>query len=1764
MPHQSLAAFTTPVAEWFESAFAAPTPAQIEGWKSIAEGNHTLIAAPTGSGKTLAAFLWGIDRVMTEPVPEKDQRTRVLYLSPLRALANDVDKNLRSPLEGIAEVAERHSLEAHMPTVGVRTGDTSPAERRRLVTRPPDILITTPESLYLMLTSRAREALRAVRWVIVDEIHSVAATKRGSHLAVSLERLCLLTDKEPQRIALSATQRPLSEVAEFLGGWQPTSDIGVVEADSKPGIDTDEAGTDTEPSTPEPDNARRQVEIIDVGDTKHLDIEVIVPDRDMGNLADTGEADTAKESENASNANSIWPSIHPRLLDLILSHHSTIIFVNARRLAERLASRLNELYEHGINRAAESDGIDSSDTDLVRAHHGSLSREQRLEIEDALKSGELRAIVSTSSLELGIDMGAVDLVIQVESPGSVSSGMQRIGRAGHQVGQLSVGKIFPSHRNDLIETAVVVQRMRAGLIEHIQYPRLALDVLAQHIVAMSAVDDWNTDELLSVLRRAAPYHRLSQSVFESVLDLLSGRYPSQEFSELRPRIVWDRIAGTIRPRQGAGRLAVTNGGTIADRGLYPVFTLDGSRVGELDEEMVYEARAGESFLLGASSWRIEEITHDRVLVSPAPGVPAKMPFWHGGGPGRPLELGRAVGAFMRETVDALPPVLSPELKLALRDELYSPTDVAPGTEVNVPAIGAGAAQLEPLLTRLQDNHGLNRAAAVNVLLYLDEQRSSTGAIPDDRTVVVERFRDELGDWRICILTPFGSQVHAPWAIAMQSLLERDGADGLGGLGPVSKSVDILWNDDGIVLRLPDTEPEEPGQSDLDPVALVSLDPDTITDTIIDYLPSTALFASRFREVAGRALLLPRRKPGQRTPLWQQRQRAGSLLEVAAKYPSFPMLLETTRECLQDVFNVPALVEVLRDISTRKIRVAAVDSHGASPMAQGLMFDWTSVYMYSGDMPLAERRAAALSLNQELLTDLLGPEELRELLDPEVLDSLAVELERIRAHDADQLHDELRRLGDLSAAEIATRWTAVAGKDAAGSVATGAATNSATINSATSNSAATKSAAVTDWLSELVDSRRACEVRVAGENRFIATEDAASYHAALDCLLPAGLPASLIAPDPTADGIGVADAELADIGTASTELADIGTASTELAGIRVAGTATASPDVSKNRHLAELVARFASTHGPFSSDEPALRLGVPTSRISEALTLLEDEKRVVAGSFRPGGTQSEWCDAEVLRTLRRRSLARLRRAIRPVTPSIYGRFLPVWHGLDRPRSGEGALVDAINMLSGTPLVASTLESDVLPARVRDYKPADIDALLSSGELIWIGAGPLGSRNGRVRLYWRSDFALLAPDLVELPSEDSASKDSTSENITSKESPGETNSAVKTDLAPASVDIHDALRQVLLTRGSAFWPELLEAVTNQAGLPADVSRSQVADLVLSALWDLVWAGEVTNDTLMALRAVLAGQGQVQAGRRGSVARSHARANSRHARRGPSFVGPSVPRQRMRLSNRDLGTAAVSSVSSTSPPAASGRWSGTAALYLPRPAATERAHYNSLALLDRHGIVTRSGVLAEQQPGGFASVYAVLRALEERGGVRRGYFIDGLGGAQFASPEAVELLRSLPTTPSAMSSTTPSTGSSAVPPAMSSTTSATTGAASSASGAALVLASTDPAQPYGAALPWPASDGRPTRRAGSLVVLAAGVPLVQLDRGGHGLQTFESSRDVRWVEALRQRIRAGATRSVELAKIDGQRAASHPLHDWLIDNGFKSSYRGPTLRS
>ncbi len=1524
----SLDVFTEPVRAWFETSFGVATPAQAGAWPAIAAGEHVLLCAPTGSGKTLAAFLSAIDRLATEPVPERTT-TRVIYVSPLRALAVDVDKNLRAPLRGIALAAQRLGLANREPTVGVRTGDTPADERRKMRRNPPDILITTPESLYLMLTSQARETLVGVETVIVDEIHAVAATKRGAHLAVTLERLERLCERPPQRIGLSATQRPLEEIAHFLGGNRLPGE-GVADG-----------------LAPRP----RPVTIVDAGVRKELEIQVVVPVEDMGELGQLPAGAPAGPDSVGPVRRSIWPSMHPMLLDLIREHRSTLVFVNARRLAERLASRLNELAEDqdevaaaisaravprdGTNRAekvgvgAEAVGVSAPPGhELVKAHHGSLSREQRLVIEDELKRGELAGLVATSSLELGIDMGAVDLVVQVESPGSVAAGLQRIGRAGHQVGAPSRGRIFPKHRGDLLETAVVVQRMFDGEIEHTRFLRSPLDVLAQQVVAMASVEDWPLDELAAVIRSAAPFGDLSEDLLASVLDLLDGRYPSEEFAELRPRIVWDRTGRVVKGRAGAQRLAVTNAGTIPDRGLFGVFLPDGTRVGELDEEMVYESRAGETFLLGASTWRIEDITFQKVIVTPAPGLPGKMPFWHGDGPGRPIELGRAIGGFVRE-VRGLTPTAAKE-RLAIR-------------------------------------HHLDPLAADNLLRYLDDQAEATGVVPDDRTIVIERFPDEIGDWRICIHTPFGSRVNAPWAIVLRNRLSEVTSD----------TVEVMWSDDGIILRLP----EAFDRIDVDELFP---DPESVADDVVSALPGTALFASRFRECAARALLLPRRRVDQRTPLWQQRQRAGDLLAVASKYPSFPILLETTRECLNDVFDVPALVEVLGGVRNRSIRTVSVDTQQASPFAQSLLFSWIAVSMYEGDAPLAERRAAALALDRDLLRDLLGEDELRSLVDPGAIEEIEDELQRRtgdrRARRPDDLVDLVRVLGPLSRDELVER----------------------------SRDGLDVATAVDGLLREL----RLIEVSVAGEHRLADAGDAARLRDALGVALPQGLP------------------------TAFTDPVD--------------------------HPLRDLVERYARTHTPFTASDVAERYGIGPDPVRVVLGELEGAGRVVRGEFLPHGTQREWCDPDVVRLIRRRTLAALRKEVEPVDASRLVRFLPEWTGVGSRRRGYDALADVIGQLQGAPLVVSTLESDTLGARLGDYRPADLDALCASGDVVWVGAGGIGANDGRIRLVFREQAALLLNEATEPPDEPH----------------------------------HRVLRERLTQRGASFWADLVAAVA-----AAELPYSD--DVVLEALWDLVWAGEVTNDTLAPLRARVGGR---------------SRGSSR---------APARSRQR----------PALGRMTRQGPPSAGGRWSLVDDLLQPRPSPTELAVARAGQLLERYGVLTREMALAEGTTAGFAGLYPVLRSMEEQGTIRRGYFVSGLGAAQFARAGAVDRLRqptgSVPSDAPELARSTTQNGEGVV-----------------------VLPATDPAQPYGAVLPWPPSAGRPSRSAGARVVMTDRAHAF-VDRSGRAVTVFEGADLEVVADGLAEIDRR--QRRLEVATVDGEPLSSHDLASVLTARGWILSYRG-----
>jgi len=1194
------------------------------------------------------------------------------------------------------------------------------------------------------------------------------------------------------------------------------------------------------------------------------------------------------------------------------------------------------------------DGADEG-FELVKAHHGSLSRQRRLLIEDELKRGELKGLVATSTLELGIDMGAVDLVVQVASPGSVASGLQRIGRAGHRVGEPSRGRIFPKHRADLLEAAAVVERMHSGDVEHTRYLRNPIDVAAQQIVAMCAMDDWTVDELAALLRRTASFAELSDEVLHSVLDLLSGSYPAEEFSELRPRVVWDRAEGTLRGRAGSQRLAVTNAGTIPDRGLFGVFLPDGTRVGELDEEMVYESRVGELFLLGASTWRIIDITFERVVVTPAPGELGKMPFWHGDGPGRPVEVGKAVGALVRE----------------LR-----------------------SGKKNAAATRLRQRCGLDDNAADNLLAYLEDQAEATGAVPDDRTVVVERFRDEIGDWRVCVLTPFGAQVHAPWGVALQARLrEVWGAD-----------VDLMWGDDGIVMRLPEAVDELP-------IEELLFDPDEVSELVASRLAETSMFASRFRECAARALLLPRRRPDQRTPLWQQRRRAADLLSVAAKYPAFPILLETTRECLNDVFDLPALRELMTALSNRRVRVVAVDTAQASPFAQSLLFSWIAVYMYEGDAPLAERRAAALALDRDLLLDLLGTEELRELLDAGVIAEVELELQRLagvtQARDADEVHDLLRVLGPLTHDEIFARCAPLV------------------LSDGTKESSRSSVNRVEEWLQSLVEQRRAIEVRVAGREVAADTADAARLRDAAGVALPVGLAA--------------VDSEAVD-----------------------------DP-------LGDLCVRFARTHGPFTASDVARWLGVGEQQAGSRLVSLVAEGRMLQGEFRPSGVEREFCDAEVLRRIRRRTLAQLRHEVEPVPPEALARFLPQWQGVSSQRRGVDALADVVAQLQGAPVAASVLEADVLACRMASYKAAELDQLCTSGEIVWVGAGALGATDGKVRLVFRDQAALLIPAAE-----------------------------------PREGAVHDALRAHLQQGGASFWPDLV-AAAQAASLPYDT------ETVLAALWDLVWAGEVTNDSLTPLRARIAGSRSGGSRRRSSGGR---RAASRAGR---------SRRGRLRLGG----------LSAAGPPSAAGRWSLVKPLLSPQPAPTESALARAHQLLDRYGVVTRETALGEGAEGGFAGVYPVLKALEERGEARRGYFVAGLGAAQFALPGAVDRLRgsrmSEPDEPH------------------------------------MVLAATDPAQPYGAALAWPDSPGRPARTAGAHVVLFYGLPLVTLERGGRSLTTFEGSESNEiWIEAIIGLVKDGRLRKLEIAKVDGQPVRETRWMARLEAAGFTSAYRGMLYRA
>lgn len=1845
----ALSHFSAPVRDWFRTTFSAPTAAQEGAWESIRNGNNTLIIAPTGSGKTLAAFLWALDALHREHEAGTAGGTRILYISPLKALGADVERNLRAPLAGITRLSGNETGEPSI-SVGVRSGDTPARERRQLISNPPDILITTPESLYLMLTSAARNTLAGVTTVIVDEIHNLAATKRGAHLAVSLERLDALLTKPAQRIGLSATVENPEAVARFLGGIQPVTimsrpvakewdlhlSVPVPDMAALGGANdygqglyapsehapSEVQGGGGSASTGSPQGtAHPASSVVNDPANAHYTLEDAIgvfpgqeagletrQEAGLGPGQEIGQADPARQDDNAAPKNtltipedalrdapdrerpetSIWPRVQERIVNHIENNRSTIVFVNSRGLAEKLTAALNDIH---LRRVLAKQGIDPEDyaagicdisevPPLARAHHGSVSKEQRTLIEEALKGGTLRCVVATSSLELGIDMGHVDLVIQVAAPPSVASALQRVGRAGHRVGEISRGFFYPKHRGDLLGATVALAGMRSGTLEPLTIPTNPLDVLAQQTVAACALGPISVDSWYEALRRSAPYAELPRALFDSVLEMLAGRYPSDEFAELRPRIIWDRTpteeapSGSIEGRPGAQRLAVTSGGTIPDRGLFPVYLVSGDeergpkRVGELDEEMVYESRAGEVITLGASSWRIEEITHDAVRVSPAPGQPARLPFWHGDRMGRPYALGVQTGAFTRalSSLDA--------------------TDSA-----------AARQQLEQL--------GLDTWAVDNLLAYLREQRESTGAVPSDTRMIVERHRDELGDWRVVLHSPLGYGVHAPWALAVRARIEeRYGVD-----------ASVMASDDGLILRLPAMEDVPPGAD------LFLFDPDELEAIVTERVGDSALFASRFRENAARALLLPRRDPGKRTPLWQQRQRAAQLLDVARKYPDFPVLLETARECLQDVYDVPALVQVHRSLQSRAVSMLEVETNDPSPFARTLLFEYVAEHLYDGDAPAAERRAAALSLDPALLAELLGSSGLRDLLDPAVLVQTQQRLqrtgERYRAYGVEGVADLLRQLGPLSARELSLRLRS----DNPQAEAPGAEhEDSENYGEEYGTHASTEQARA--LAEELVRSRRAFSFMgtaddTAEENAkpqlyYAVVEDAARLRDGLGIMPAAALPTALLEP-------------------------------------------VAEP-------LEDLVSRYARTHIPFTALQAAEHFSrltpVGVGVLTPVLQRLQQQRRLSSGEFlpevlrTPGAVGVEWVDAQVLRTIRARSLAALREEIEPVSAQVYGAFLPSWQNVRSlsvrvaqtlpeasaygaflpsrrtatvvgervaplsPAAENGAenatensasatedLLTAIDQLAGVRVPASALETLILPARVPCYQPHMLDELMASGRVFFTGAGQLGGgsaqkSDGWIRLHLSESSSLtLGEDYPE-----QLLRTENPELWEALQTPGTLEHAIYKALA----------------HGGLFVPALRERVAQLMSAAAPTGQVVTfpdAAEVSAALWRMVWSGAVTNDSFAPVRAMLAGVRSAhptpaaparlsRVGRRGAGRIAAARASMGNGTAGNGMAGgygaDSYSSGGYSAPTRGYGATAGRGLRSlrggfhaATPavaPQDSGRFSRVDTLLQEPVEATVAALARADLLLDRYGVLTRGCLQVEDSAGGFSQLYRIYSAAEDRALVRRGYFIEGLGAAQFAAPATVDLLRSaadnlsIPTSPQGF-------GASAYAPERTYTEQVY------GTFTVTLLAATDPANPYGAALSWPAipsfaheGEGtvkhRPARKAGACVVLVDGAPVLYVERGAKTLLAFTTDPVLleAAAPALARLVSAGGAEKISVEKVNdvellgthtlsastlgtpGSEVVEHPveaLRAALQAQGFYATVRGLSLR-
>ncbi len=1471
--------------QWFTEHFSHPTEIQKQGWEAIQSGHHCLLVAPTGSGKTLAAFLAGIDR-LGQQSGQQTPGIRVLYISPLKALVYDIERNLRAPLTEISQVADKLNQPFNAASIAVRTGDTPQRERQQQAKNPAQILVTTPESLFLILGSKAAENLKTVDTVIIDEIHALAPTKRGAHLALSLERLATLTPQEPQRVGLSATVRPLNSVAKFLGGQRQ---VDIIDCSAKPNIDVVVSvpvpDMQNPPAQPKPNNDRSR------------------EDELVGRKAKPPQAERG-----------IWPAIYPQLLSAINNHRSTIVFVNSRGLCERLAQKLNEL----------------ADAELVRAHHGSISHDKRSEIEEGLKSGAIAGIVATSSLELGIDMGAVDLVVLVESPGSAARGLQRVGRAGHGVGEKSYGKIFPKFRGDLLESAVVAQRMLNAELEGIEVPVNPLDVLAQQIVAQCCSAPQTVNEIAALVTGAWSYQDLSQTALEGVLEMLTGHYPSNDFADLRPLLSWDRSNDTLSPRRGAAMATRLNAGTIADRGAYAVHLGEtGPRVGELDEEMVFETRVGDNIMLGASTWRVNAITRDRVIVAPAPGEPGRLPFWRGDSPGRPIELGQAIGEFVRK---------------------------------------AGRFGEKKARAWISDNTPLDTMAVGNLAAYLQEQKAHSGALPTDRTIVIEKFRDELGDWRVCILSPFGARIHAPWAMALQRTLGQ-----LAGF-----EMQVMYTDDGIVLRLADCD-ELPALDALIPNA------DEVEELITSQLASSALFAGLFRENAVRSLLLRRNRPGQRSPLWAQRLKSQNLMASVRQYPNFPIVMETYRQALADVFDLPGLKRLLRDIASKNVAVEDINTPSASPFARSLVFAYVAAYLYEQDAPLAERKAQALTLDRALLGELLGQAELRDLIDREVLEQLEAELQRrtedYQVRDEDDIHDLLRRLGELTQDELQQR--------AAGEVG--------------------------PWLDSLMHQRRAIRLAINNEQHWIAAEDAGLYRDAV------GASVSVDLPDGFKDPV--------------------------------------------DNSLERLVRRYARHRGPFLTQQPAQRWGVQPAQLEPLLVQLEQRGVLVKGEIRPGGAELDWCDAQVLRRLKRRNLACLRDEVAAVDTPTLALFLPSWQGLNTDRGGQQALYESLSQLQDLALPWSTLSTVILPARVPGFRLEMLDAMAAAGSLVWIGRGASGAKDGRVALYLREQVRLLLP--------------------------------TPKDYDPVSA-VHGAIINQLKTHGASFSFEIQAAVEAEFCEPA-LNASEFNQ----ALWDLVWEGQITNDTF-------------------SPFRSLTMTRRRSPRRGQRF-----------------------SQAPGAPSATGGRWSLVSSLLSVPASDTERALARTQLLLERYGVVSRQCAQAEDLPGGFSAIYKVLRELAEQGRCRRGHFVDGLNGAQFALAGAVDQLRA------------------ERPDAEERDKAVTTDDVQ-------VLSAIDPANPFGALVSWPdcadVKAAKPRRVPNAWVLLARGQLLFFVSSRNRHIVTFPEHLEAiegalaSAIDALRHLPKTGKRHAmVVIEKIDGKKPKDSPLLDDFRQRGFTLDYGG-----